>query len=154
MNPISQPKNKTLASGLAVLGGSLGLHRFYLHGWRDPIGIMHGIATALGCWGIARIQTLGQDDPLAWVLVPALGLSVTASCLAGIVYALCDSAKWHQRWGPTCQAGHHDSTQSDGAAATNGLTVGVLVLGLLLGAGAFMATLAYGLEHWFMYIGA
>ena len=31
-------RSKTLASWIALIGGSLGLHRFYLHGFRDPWG--------------------------------------------------------------------------------------------------------------------
>ena len=31
-------KSKTLATWIALIGGSLGLHRFYLHGFRDPWG--------------------------------------------------------------------------------------------------------------------
>ena len=41
-------KNKTLATWLAVLLGSMGVHRFYLRGLGDWIGWMHPIASALG----------------------------------------------------------------------------------------------------------
>jgi len=34
-------RSKSLATWIAVLGGSLGLHRFYLHGLRDPLGWLH-----------------------------------------------------------------------------------------------------------------
>ena len=39
---------------LAVLFGSLGLHRFYLHGLRDPWGWLHPLPTFLGVMGIQR----------------------------------------------------------------------------------------------------
>ena len=41
-------KNKTLAAWLAFLGGPLGLHRFYLHGWSTCSGWLLPIPTALG----------------------------------------------------------------------------------------------------------
>ena len=31
-------KNKTIAAWTALLGGPLGLHRFYLYGWSDGLG--------------------------------------------------------------------------------------------------------------------
>ena len=33
---------------IALIGGSLGLHRFYLHGWRDVWGWLHPLPTLLG----------------------------------------------------------------------------------------------------------
>ena len=71
-----KPRNKTLAVWLALLGGSLGLHRFYLRGWGDWIGWLHPIAAALGWMGVERVQQYGQDDHLSWVLIPFLGLSI------------------------------------------------------------------------------
>ena len=40
-------KNKTVAAGLAFVGGPLGLHRFYLHGMGDTLGWALPIPTAL-----------------------------------------------------------------------------------------------------------
>ena len=34
----ARPRSKTLATWAALLGGSLGLHRFYLYGLRDRWG--------------------------------------------------------------------------------------------------------------------
>ena len=55
-------KNKTVAAWLAFVGGPLGLHRFYLHGLSDMLGWLLPIPTALGIYGIQRVQQLGQDD--------------------------------------------------------------------------------------------
>ena len=140
----ARAKNKTLAAWLAVLGGSMGLHRFYLRGLGDWIGWLHPIAAALGWWGVRRIQTLGQDDQLAWVLVPFLGSSIAAGCLAGIVYALSDREKWNRWFNPGAE---HQAI----AGGTNWLTIGALVLALLLGTVAFMGSLAYGIQHYFEY---
>ena len=49
-------KNKTLAAWLAFVGGPLGLHRFYLHGLTDMLGWLLPIPTALGLYGIQRVQ--------------------------------------------------------------------------------------------------
>jgi len=94
---MAAPKNKTVAVWLALVGGSLGLHRFYLRGLGDWVGWLHPLPTALGWWGIERVLAYGQDDKLSWVLIPLLGMSVAAACLTGIVYALADADKW-DRW--------------------------------------------------------
>jgi hypothetical protein len=140
----ARAKNKTVATWLAVLGGSMGLHRFYLRGLGDWIGWLHPMAAGLGWWGMNRVQALGQDDKLAWVLIPFLGSSIAAGCLAGIVYALSDRPKWNRWFNPA----HNDEAS---AGATNWLTIGALVLGLLLGTVSFMGSLAYGIQHYFEY---
>ena len=81
-------KSKTLAAWLALVGGPLGLHRFYLHGLGDVLGWLLPIPTALGLYGIERVQKLGQDDTLSWFLIPLLGFTVAACCLTAIVYGL------------------------------------------------------------------
>ena len=93
-------KRKTVAAWLAFLGGPLGLHRFYLHGLLDPWGWAMPIPTALGLYGIQRIQQFGQDDALSWVLVPLLGFTVAANCLTAIVYGLMSREKWNARFNP------------------------------------------------------
>jgi hypothetical protein len=137
-------KNKTLTVWLAVLGGSMGLHRFYLRGLGDWIGWLHPIAAALGWWGVERVQAYGQDDQLSWVLIPFLGASIAVGCLVGIVYALSDRAKWNGWFNPGVDG---EST----AGGTNWLTIGALVLALLLGTTAFMGSLAFGIQHYFEY---
>ena len=44
-------KNKTLATWLALLLGPLGMHRFYLYGWRDTLGWLMIVPTLLGLNG-------------------------------------------------------------------------------------------------------
>ena len=78
-------KNKTLAAWLAFLGGPLGLHRFYLHGLRDLWGWLLPIPTALGLYGIERVQKVGQDDVLSWWLIPLLGFTIAGCGLTAIV---------------------------------------------------------------------
>lgn len=138
------PRNKTLTVWLALLGGSMGLHRFYLRGLGDWLGWLHPIAAALGWWGVERVQTYGQDDQLSWVLIPFLGASIAVACLAAIVYALSDRAKWNGWFNPGLDV-------ESAAGGTNWLTIGALVLALLVGTTAFMGSLAFGIQHYFEY---
>lgn len=140
---MARAKNKTVAVWLALVGGSLGLHRFYLRGLGDWVGWLHPVPTALGWYGVERVLAYGQDDKLSWVLIPLLGLSIAAACLTGIVYALADMDKWNG-WFNT-----HAATAN--AGGTNWLTVIALVLCLLTGTVAFMGSLAFGIQRYFEY---
>ena len=137
-------KNKTLAVWLALLGGTLGLHRFYLRGLGDWVGWLHPVPAALGWWGVDRVLAYGQDDKLSWVLIPLLGITVAASCLMAIIYALTEKGKWNQQFNPTLAA---DAS----TGGTNWLTIGALVFALLLGTIAFMGSLAFGVQRYFEY---
>ena len=79
------PKSKTLAAWLAFLGGPLGLHRFYLHGLKDRWGWAFPLPTLLGLGGLQRMEHLGQDDRVAWVLIPLLGISLVAAMAVGVM---------------------------------------------------------------------
>ena len=79
-------KNKTLAAWLAFLGGPVGLHRFYLHGFKDALGWLHPLPTLMGLYGIQRVQAFGQDDRLSWLLIPLLGLMVAQAMPLAILY--------------------------------------------------------------------
>lgn len=137
-------RNKTLATCLAFVLGTLGAHRFYLRGWGDWVGWLFPIPTALGWWGIERVRDLGQDDKLAWLLVPMLGVAVAASCLTAVVYAVTPQEKWNAVYNPAMAA---DSS----AGTSNALAIVVLVLAMLTGTTAFMASLAFGFQRYFEY---
>jgi TM2 domain-containing membrane protein YozV len=139
---MTRHKNKTLAAWLALTLGSFGMHRFYLRGWGDWIGWLFPIPTALGWWGIDRALSFGQDDTLSWVLMPMLGLSLSASCLTAIVYALADRAAWNRRYNPEL-----DELATPGQ--TQWLTIGALVASLLIGTVAFMSTLTFSFQRYF-----
>jgi hypothetical protein len=137
-------KNKTLAVCLALLGGALGLHRFYLRGLGDWVGWLHPIPAALGLWGVDRVLLYGQDDKLSWVLIPLLGATIAASCLMAIVYALTDREKWNRQFNPGLEA-------EAASGGTNWLTIGALVVALLVGTIALMGSLAFGFQRYFEY---
>jgi len=124
--------SKTLATWTAVLGGFMGLHRFYLRGLRDPWGWLHAAAAFLGCMGVQRMRTLGVDDAAATWLVPCLGFTVTAAMLAAIVHGLTPDERWAER--------HHPSL---GTVSTAWGPVLGVILALMLGATALMATVAF-----------
>ena len=137
-------RNKTLAVWLALVLGVLGLHRFYLRGLGDWVGWLHPIPAALGLWGVDRVLLYGQDDQLSWVLIPLLGMTIAASCLMAIVYALTDREKWNRQFNP----GEPVDASPGG---TNWLTIGALVAALLLGTVALMGSLAFGFQRYFEY---
>ena len=137
-------KNKTVAAWLAFIGGPLGLHRFYLHGLGDTLGWLLPIPTALGLYGIQRVQQLGQDDPLSWVLIPLLGFTVAACALVAILYGLSSPEKWNQRFNP-------QAAKNASPGMTHWGTIGAIVLALMVGAAVLMASLAFSFQHYFEY---
>ncbi len=134
----SHYKSKTLATWIAMLGGSLGLHRLYLHGLGDVLAWLHPWPTLLGVIGVQRAIELGQDDRLAWALIPLLGLMLAQGMLMAILYGLTPDEKWDERhnpgWPPQRTAW--------------GPVLGVIAA-LLIGAGVLMATIAFGMQRFF-----
>ncbi len=136
-------KNKTLSAWLTVLGGPLGLHRFYLFGLADLIGWALPIPTALGMYGLMRARGLGVDDHLSWLLIPLLGFVIAACSLNAIVYGLMSEDKWNARF----NAGA--SEQDTGAGSSNWLTILAVIGALMVGATALMGALAYSFQRYF-----
>lgn len=137
-------KNKTVATWLAFLGGPLGLHRFYLHGLGDLVGWALPIPTALGLYGIQRVQQFGLDDTWSWVLIPLLGFAIAGCALTAIVYGLATREKWNAR--------HNPSLPSDApAGGTNWLTIAAAALALLFGTTVLMASIAFSFQRYFEY---
>lgn len=137
-------KNKTLATWLTFFGGPLGLHRFYLRGFGDLLGWALPIPTALGLYGIERVQRFGQDDHWSWVLIPLLGFTISGCALMAIIYGLMTPEKWNARFNP----------QLDAEAApgqTNWFTVIGMSVSLLVGTAVLMAALAFSFQRFFEY---
>lgn len=137
-------KNKTLATWIALLGGPLGLHRFYLHGWRDLPGWLLPLPSLLGVLGVLRARQFGVDDQLSWILIPLLGFSIAGCALTAIVYGLSERQKWNFRFNSAS-----DSMAT--AGGTNGLTILGVVCAMLTGTTALVASLAYCFQHLFEY---
>jgi hypothetical protein len=133
-------KSKTFATWLALVGGSVGLHRFYLHGFRDVWGWLFVLPSAVGLYGVQRMRHLGMDDRLAWALIPLLGLMLAATMLTAIVYGLMPDEKWNARFNPDGPP-HH----------MNWATVLGVAVALIVGGGVLMATIAFSAQRYFEY---
>jgi hypothetical protein len=133
-------KSKTLATWVALLGGTLGLHRFYLVGARDPWAWLFPWPTLLGVYGVHRARSFGLDDPLSWLLIPLLGLMLAGTMLRAIVIGLTPDEQWNRRFNSGARP--HQS---------NWFTVIGVILALAFGAAALMATLAFSAQRYFEY---
>jgi hypothetical protein len=72
-----------------LLGGPLGLHRFYLHGLGDMLGL--GAAhspSALGLYGVQRARALRAGRHLELGADSAAGLHMAGCALTAIIYGL------------------------------------------------------------------
>ena len=137
-------KDKTVAAWLALAGGPLGLHRFYLHGLADRLGWLLPLPTLAGLYGIARVQRYGVDDAWSWVLIPLLGFTIAATSLTAIVYGLSTREKWNTRFNP-------GSREDDVAGGTSWSTIIAIVASLMIGTACLMASIAYSFQRYFEY---
>ena len=137
-------KNKTLSTWLAFAGGPLGLHRFYLHGLGDTLGWAMPIPTALGIYGIQRMQQFGMDDVMSWVLIPLLGFTMAGCALTAIIFGLTSTEKWNARFNP-------DQAPDATPGETSWLTILGVAFALLGGTTALTASLAFSFQHYFEF---
>ncbi|MDR3451227.1 MAG: hypothetical protein P4L96_00315 [Rhodoferax sp.] len=137
-------KNKTIAAWLAFLGGPLGLHRFYLHGLRDLMGWLLPIPTALGLYGIERVQQFGLDDQWSWVLIPFVGFTIAGCALTAIVFGLMTPEKWNAKFNAT-------AAEDAAPGQTNWFTIAAIVLSLLIGTSVLMASIVFSFQRYFEY---
>lgn len=134
-----RPRSKTLATWLALLGGCFGAHRFYLHGRADLWAWLHPWPTLLGLVGVLRMRSLGQDDHVAWLLIPLLGLMISQAMLSAIVIGLTPDERWQARFG---------TARPSGWAAVLGV-----IAALMIGGAVLMGTLAFGGQMYFEWQG-
>ena len=137
-------KNKTLAAWLALLGGPLGLHRFYLRGLSDLLGWLLPIPTALGLYGIERVQQYGLDDQWSWVLIPMLGFTFAGCALVAIIYGLMTPERWNARFNP-------QAAPDTASGNTSWFTIAAVVLALLVGTTVLMASIVFSFQRYFEY---
>jgi hypothetical protein len=137
-------KNKTIAAWLAFLGGPLGFHRFYLHGLGDLLGWALPIPTALGLYGIQRVQAVGLDDQLSWLLIPLLGFTMAGCALNAIWFGLMSSERWNSTYNP-------GQPENSPAGVTHWGTIGAVVVALLIGATVLMSSIVFSFQRYFEY---
>ncbi|MDO9075427.1 MAG: NINE protein [Rubrivivax sp.] len=137
-HPHPTRRSKTVTAWLALLLGTLGAHRFYLHGWHDRLGWLHLLPTLAGLYGVLRMRELGQDDRLAWLLLPLLGLAISAAMIAGIVHALTPDERWDARHNP-----------GRPVTATGWGPVLAAIAGLMVGGAVLMGTIAFSGQKFF-----
>jgi hypothetical protein len=138
MSADSRYRSKTVVAWLALLTGTLGLHRLYLHGTRDVWAWLHAPLTLLGLLGVARMRQLGQDDRLSWLLIPVLGLMISLAMLHAILIALTPDERWDARFNPGLTP-----------RATGWGAVLAAVAALLVGAAVLMGTWAFAGQKFF-----
>jgi hypothetical protein len=138
MNGPRPYRSKTVAAWLALLLGSVGAHRVYLHGLGDHLAWCYPLPTLVGAFGVLRFRALGQDDHLSWLLIPLIGLMLSVGALTAIVHALTPDEKWDARHNP-----------GQPSQATGWGAVFAAIAGLLLGGTVLMGTIAFSGEKFF-----
>ncbi len=131
-------RSRTVATWLALVGGSVGLHRFYLHGARDAWAWLYPWPTLTGVYGFWRLREIGLDDTRGALLVLLLGVMVAAAMLQAIVYGLTSDTRWAER---------HGGTPAPGRSAWP--TVIAVGLALAIGAAVTVATIAFAAQRYY-----
>ena len=133
-----RPRSRAIATWLALVGGGLGLHRFYLHGLRDVWAWLHPLPTLVGAYGFWRMREFGVDDSRGALLVPLLGVMVAATMLQAIVYGLASDERWAARHGGASPV-----------AERAWPTYLAVVVALAVGTSVAVATIAFTAQRYF-----
>lgn len=120
-------KNKTLATGLALVLGLLGAHRFYLHGPVDRLGLLHAGSLPVSALLYSQVQGI---QPF-YALLPLL-----VSCIAAFISALVIGLVPDEKWDARFNAGSARQSRSTWPLAV------LLVLTLLVGTTVLIGTIA------------
>lgn len=120
-------KNKTFATLLALLLGGLGVHRFYLKGGADRLGLLHLCSVPIA----GLVYGAGHAPNPFWVLLPLL-LSWSVGFIEALVIGLMPDEKWDAKYNPK------SGTQSD----SGWLVVVLLVATMVVGATVLIATIS------------
>ncbi|QNA88332.1 TM2 domain-containing protein [Massilia sp. Dwa41.01b] len=120
-------KNKTFATALALLLGTVGAHRFYLHGGVDRLGLLH--VSSIPISGLIFSNVDGAHP--FYALLPLL-VSCIAGCIAALAIGLTPDDKWDARF--NAAGGSH--------SRSNWILALLLVATLMVGATVLIATIA------------
>ena len=120
-------KNKTFTTFLALVFGAAGVHRFYLRGAYDRLGILHVCAIPI----MGMVYGAGRAPNVFWVLLPLL-VSAIIGFVEALVIGLTPDDKWDAR---------HNAA-SGRSSQTSWIVALLLVLTMLVGTTTLIATLA------------
>ncbi|PRC94995.1 NINE protein [Solimicrobium silvestre] len=120
-------KNKTIAALLASIGGGIGMHRFYLAGWRDKWAWLHFASLP-----ISLLIYFFSYNVLSFFTAAPLILSVLIGFLASLVIGTTSDEKWDTQF----NANSSQKSESGWPIAM------ILVLTLGIGAGSLIAVIA------------
>jgi hypothetical protein len=120
-------KNKTLATALALFLGVLGVHRFYLRGAVDRLGLLHVCSVPIA--GI--VYGAGRAPNPFWVLLPLI-VSFLVACVEALVIGLTPDERWDAR--------HHAASGT--ASRSHWVLAVLLVATMLVGTTGLIATLS------------
>lgn len=120
-------KNKTLATFLALTFGFIGVHRFYLRGVHDRLGLLH-----VCCLPVAGIvYGAGHIPNVFWVLLPLF-----ISAIVGYVEALVIGVTPDEKWDARHNRGSERNSQSSWVVAL------LLVATMLVGTTVLIGTIS------------
>jgi uncharacterized membrane protein len=129
-------KSKGVAAWLALVLGSVGAHRFYLHGLGDRWALAHVPPTLLALVALRNVQNV--DSPqLTWAL-PLFGAMVAIGCLNAILIGLTPDERWNERHNPGLAP-----------LSSRWAPIVATVFALLVGGVALMASIAYTAQRYF-----
>ncbi len=103
------------------------------------MGWLHPVPTLVGLAGLVRMDNLGQDDKIAWLLIPILGLMIAQAMLYGIVIGLTPDEKWNATY----------NVGVSPAPTTRWVPVLGAIAGLFFGAAILMSTIAFSGQKFF-----
>ncbi len=120
-------KNKTFATLLALLLGGLGVHRFYLKGATDRLGLLHLCSVPIA----GLVYGAGHAPNPFWVMLPLL-VSYSIGFIETLVIGLMPDEKWDAKYNA------HSGRQSD----SGWRVVVLLVATMVIGATVLIATIS------------
>ena len=123
----STHKNKTVTTFLATVFGSIGIHRFYLHGSKDIFGWLHFASLPISA---AAILLLSNTQPLFAGML--FVLSIISGFIEALVIGLTPDEKWDAQYNP----------RSGKTSESHWILALILVLTLGIGATSVIALLA------------
>lgn len=120
-------KNKTLATALAFVLGTVGAHRFYLHGPVDRLGLLHASSLPIAALIYSKVDGIHPFYALLPILVSSI-----AAFIGALVIGLSPDDKWDAR---------HNAGSGKHSRSTWPLAV-LLVLTLLVGTTVLIGTIS------------